>query len=139
MIKLREKTTAALCGTTKFALIFIDSYFVLQRPTHLPAREYVSNLFEWIQDQICDETIFPPDESVEFPKTFKKTCMKILSRMFRVFVHVYIHHFDRMRQLNAEAHGNTFFKHFIFFVREFNLIEEKELEPLEPLVKNLCS
>jgi hypothetical protein len=41
--------------------------------------------------------------------------------MFRVFVHVYIHHFDRMTALQAEAHGNTLFKHYYYFVKEFNL------------------
>lgn len=55
---------------------------------------------------------------------------KILSRLFRVFVHVYIHHFDRIAQLGSEAHVNTCYKHFYYFVREFGLIDTKELEPL---------
>lgn len=55
---------------------------------------------------------------------------KILSRLFRVFVHVYIHHFDRVSQMGAEAHVNTCYKHFYYFVTEFNLIDHKELEPL---------
>lgn len=55
---------------------------------------------------------------------------KILSRLFRVFVHVYIHHFDRITQMGSEAHVNTCYKHFYYFVKEFNLIDTKELEPL---------
>lgn len=55
---------------------------------------------------------------------------KILSRLFRVFVHVYIHHFDRIAQMGSEAHVNTCYKHFYYFVREFGLIDTKELEPL---------
>lgn len=55
---------------------------------------------------------------------------KILSRLFRVFVHVYIHHFDRIAQLGSEAHVNTCYKHFYYFVTEFGLIDTKELEPL---------
>lgn len=55
---------------------------------------------------------------------------KILSRLFRVFVHVYIHHFDRVSQMGAEAHVNTCYKHFYYFVIEFNLMDHKELEPL---------
>lgn len=55
---------------------------------------------------------------------------KILSRLFRVFVHVYIHHFDRVSQMGAEAHVNTCYKHFYYFVTEFNLTDHKELEPL---------
>lgn len=36
-----------------------------------------------------------------FPKTFMPLCKKILTRLFRVFVHVYIHHFDRIISIGA--------------------------------------
>lgn len=65
-----------------------------------------------------------------FPKNFLQAVRKILSRLFRVFVHVYIHHFDRIAQMGSEAHVNTCYKHFYYFVTEFNLIDPKELEPL---------
>ena len=38
---------------------------------------------------------------VPFPKTFVPLCRKILTRLFRVFVHVYIHHFDRIVAIGA--------------------------------------
>jgi hypothetical protein len=63
-------------------------------------------------------------------------------RMYRVFVHVYIHHFDKIKEmdhLNAEAHLNTLFRHFYFFVVEFHLLSEKDLEPLADLVKKICT
>lgn len=69
-------------------------------------------------------------EGTPFPKTFMQVAKKILSRLFRVFVHVYIHHFDRVSQMGAEAHVNTCYKHFYYFVTEFNLTDHKELEPL---------
>lgn len=67
--------------------------------------------------------------------------MKILSRMYRVFVHVYIHHFDTIKTIDpsAEAHGNTLFRYFYFFVAEFHLLDEKELEPLIELIKRICN
>lgn len=65
-----------------------------------------------------------------FPKNFLQAVKKILSRLFRVFVHVYIHHFDRIAQMGSEAHVNTCYKHFYYFVKEFGLIDVKELEPL---------
>ncbi|CAJ0942886.1 unnamed protein product [Ranitomeya imitator] len=67
---------------------------------------------------------------VPFPKNFLQICKKILCRLFRVFVHVYIHHFDRILLMGAEAHVNTCYKHFYYFVTELNLIDRKELEPL---------
>ena len=39
---------------------------------------------------------------VPFPKDFiKGTVKKILTRLFRVFVHVYIHHFDKLVAIGA--------------------------------------
>ncbi|XP_076361619.1 MOB kinase activator-like 1 isoform X3 [Tachypleus tridentatus] len=42
-------------------------------------------------------------------------------------------------QLGEEAHLNTSFKHFIFFVQEFSLIEKRELAPLHELIEKLTS
>lgn len=67
---------------------------------------------------------------VPFPKNFQQVCKKMLSRLFRVFVHVYIHHFDSICNMGAEAHINTCYKHYYYFISEFNLIDHSELEPL---------
>lgn len=67
---------------------------------------------------------------VPFPKNFQQVCNKILTRLFRVFVHVYIHHFDSILSMGAEAHVNTCYKHFYYFIREFSLVDQRELEPL---------
>ena len=75
---------------------------------------------------------------VPFPKTFVSQCKKILTRLFRVFVHVYIHHFDRLVAIGAEAHDNTCYKHFYYFVRQFDLVGERELEPLEQMTQHIC-
>lgn len=77
------------------------------------------------------DTPFPSvSPGVPFPKNFLQICKKILCRLFRVFVHVYIHHFDRIIIMGAEAHVNTCYKHFYYFGTELNLIDRKELEPL---------
>ncbi|MGH0147846.1 UNVERIFIED_CONTAM: hypothetical protein FKN15_050402 [Acipenser sinensis] len=101
-----------------------------KKPTALPAPKYMSLLMDWIEMQINNEVIFPTNVGTPFPKNFMQVAKKILSRLFRVFVHVYIHHFDRVLQMGAEAHVNTCYKHFYYFVKEFNLIDHKELEPL---------
>lgn len=36
-----------------------------------------------------------------FPKVFITICKKILTRLYRVFVHVYIHHFDKLIKIGA--------------------------------------
>ncbi|XP_048450893.1 uncharacterized protein LOC109932449 isoform X2 [Rhincodon typus] len=75
---------------------------------------------------------------IPFPKNFLQICKKILCRLFRVFVHVYIHHFDRLGTMGAEAHVNTCYKHFYYFVTEFNLVDRKELEPLKEMTLRIC-
>merc|ERR1712150_270687 len=101
-------------------------------------------LLNWIDVQLHDESIFPSEYDKDFPSNFKKVCSKIYSRMFRVFVHVYIHHFDRLQELgqdqglNAEANVNDCFKHFYYFVKEYQLIEEKDYEPLKALIGKIC-
>jgi len=47
--------------------------------------------------------------AVPFPKDFRQTCKKILTRLFRVFVHIYIHHFDRLVELGAVRSFFSFF------------------------------
>lgn len=101
-----------------------------RRPAKLSAPRYMALLMDWIEGLINDEDVFPTRVGVPFPKNFQQVCTKILTRLFRVFVHVYIHHFDRVIVMGAEAHVNTCYKHFYYFVTEMNLIDRKELEPL---------
>ena len=93
-----------------------------------------------------------------FPKAFTPVCKKILTRLYRVFVHVYIHHFDKLIKIGAvsfkwscmilyitlsplfqEAHVNACYKHFYYFVTEFSLVETKEFEPLVSVNLSICN
>lgn len=109
-----------------------------KKPTCVCAPMYIDLLMDWVEDLINDESIFPPNTDQPFPRSFTATVKQIFRRLFRVFVHVYYHHFSKMAQIGAEAHVNTCYKHFYYFVTEFNLIEGKELEPLKDLTKTLC-
>ncbi|XP_007896890.1 MOB kinase activator 3A isoform X2 [Callorhinchus milii] len=109
-----------------------------RKPTALSAPKYMSLLMDWIETQVNNENIFPTNVGTPFPKNFQQVCKKILSRLFRVFVHVYIHHFDQIGNMGAEAHVNTCYKHFYYFVTGFNLIDNKELEPLKEMTMRIC-
>jgi len=39
----------------------------------------------------------------------------------------------------AEPHVNTCYKHFYYFVTEFNLMNEKEFSPLLEMTKKICT
>jgi MOB kinase activator 1 len=56
-----------------------------------------------------------------------------------VYAHIYHQHFSQVVQLGEEAHLNTSFKHFIFFVQEFSLIERREQAPLQELIDKLTA
>ena len=86
---------------------------------------YYSNLFVFI--------------GVPFPKNFLSTAKTIYKRFFRVYAHIYHSHFDSIVESGEEAHLNSSFKHFMYFVMEFELIDKKELAPLQELIDKYCS
>lgn len=61
----------------------------------------------------------------------------LFRRFFRVYGHIYHSHIDEINKLNADAHLNTCFKHFIYFVMEFQLIAKEELAPLQSIVDSI--
>jgi len=44
--------------------------------------------------------------------------------MYRVYAHIYCHHYSVVRGLGLEAHLNTGFKHYVLFVEEFGLADD---------------
>ena len=89
------------------------------------------------QNQLDDESIFPSAIGVPFPKEFESRVKIIFKRLFRVYAHMYHSHVQQVIELEAEAHLNTCFKHFMFFITEFSLVERKELEPLTEICAGL--
>ena len=61
----------------------------------------------------------------------------IFKRLFRVYAHMYHSHFKVFVDLTAEVHLNTCFKRFVFFILEFDLVQNKELAPLRDLIDSL--
>ncbi|RIB14969.1 MOB kinase activator 1A [Gigaspora rosea] len=110
-----------------------------KKPTKLSAPEYVDHLMEWVQQQLDDESVFPSKIGDPFPPNFQALVKNIFKRLFRVYAHIYLSHISVIEALEEEAHLNTSFKHFIYFVQEFQLIEKRELQPLADLIASLTS
>lgn len=132
-----DKTCPVMSGGPKYDYYWADGE-KYKKPTAVPARLYVQLLMDWIDNIINDEGVFPHDTNVPFPKNFQPVIKKIFTRLFRVFVHVYIHHFDKIVILEAEPHVNQCYKHFYYFTSEFNLIEKRELEPLKEMTMQIA-
>ncbi|KAH3743089.1 MOB kinase activator 1A [Pelomyxa schiedti] len=106
-------------------------------PEQVSASQYVTNLMNWIQGMLDDQTIFPLEIRDPPPKNFPTTVKKIFTRLFRVYAHMYYSHLEKLRQLELHAHFNTGFKHFYLFVRRWNLIEKKQLAPMQSIIDDI--
>jgi len=122
----------------KFEYLWADGASV-KKPIKCSAPQYIDYLMTWVQDQLDDEALFPSKIGVPFPKNFITIAKTMLKRLFRVYAHIYHQHFPQVVSLGEEAHLNTSFKHFIYFVQEFNLIEKRELAPLQELIERLIN
>ena len=65
--------------------------------------EYVDQLMNWVQGMLDDEAIFPNKIGIPFPKSFEATIKSIVRRLFRVYAHLYNHHFAQLCALSIEG------------------------------------
>lgn len=109
----------------------------VKKPLACSAPQYIDYLLTWVQDHLDNEQVFPSKIGVPFPKSFQSIAKTIYKRLFRIYAHIYHEHFNEVISLQEEAHLNTSFKHFIYFVEEFSLVEKKELSPLADLIERM--
>jgi len=130
------QTCEVMSAGPKYEYLWADGE-TIKKPIKVTAPEYVDYLMTWVQGILDDESIFPSRVDVPFPKNFKDVVKNIFKRLFRVYGHIYYNHFHKIVKLGEEAHLNTCFKHFYYFINEFQLVDKKELLPLEDLIANL--
>eukprot|EP01092_Planopodium_desertum_P010790 TRINITY_DN48675_c0_g1_i1.p1 TRINITY_DN48675_c0_g1~~TRINITY_DN48675_c0_g1_i1.p1 ORF type:complete len:230 (-),score=9.56 TRINITY_DN48675_c0_g1_i1:96-785(-) len=133
-----EEACPLMSAGPKYEYHWADGVDV-KKAIKVPAPVYVEYLMNWVQKQLDDEKVFPSKIGVPFPKNFVQIVKNIFKRLFRVYAHVYHSHFPKIVDLGEEAHLNTSFKHFIFFVQHFSLIEKRELAPLAELIATLTN
>jgi MOB kinase activator 1 len=105
-----------------------------KEPQKLSAPKYCECLLIWVDKQLSDESFLPVNPGSPFPPSFKKGLRVIYKRLFRIYAHVYYSHFKAMMDDEADAHLNHSFKHFVYFVMEFELMQKEDLEPMKDLV-----
>jgi len=128
---------AVMSAGPKYEYLWADE--ASKKPVACSAPEYVDFLMTWVQAQLDNEAIFPSRVDVQFPKQFVAVVKTIFKRLFRIYAHIYYSHFNKIMALGEEAHLNTCFKHYYYFVDEFQLVDKKELAPLQELITNLTS
>ena len=109
----------------------------IKKPIECSAPKYVDYLFQWVEIQVDNPELFPQTPGAVYTPQFRSVAKTILRRLFRVYAHIYHCHFREVCRLGAEAHLNTCFKHFVYFVQEFKLIDSSELAPLQEIISGL--
>lgn len=69
-----------------------------------------------------------------FPQRFETEVKNMYKQMFRVYAHLYWQHWLAFWELSAHRELNTCFVHFINVGRIYNLLSDKDMEPMQPLV-----
>jgi len=137
---ISEFCTATTCPVMsagpKYDYLWADGEKI-KTPIKVSAPEYVDYLMNWVQSYLDNEEVFPSRVDVAFPKNFQNVVKNIFRRLFRVYAHIYYSHFHKIVSLGEEAHLNTCFKHFFYFISEFKLVEKQEMAPLQDLIDNL--
>lgn len=128
-----KKNCPTMSAGPRFEYLWADGS-KLTKPMKVSAAQYIDFLMTWVENQIQNEALFPSEVGVKFPNHFLKIVKTIFKRLFRIYAHIYHHHFNDIIFLEAEPHLNTSFKHFVYFIDEFKLVENKELAPLQELI-----
>jgi len=110
-----------------------------KKPTRVSAPVYIDNLLNWVNERISDPALFPVDQDAKFPRNFESQVKTVYKRLFRLYAHIYYSHLNDLKGIGANAHLNTCFKHFVFFILEFKLVDEEEMAPLKKLIAKFRS
>jgi MOB kinase activator 1 len=129
------KTCPRMIATNEYEYLWQDSN--ISKPVSVSAPKYVESLMTWIQSLFDDENIFPSKLNQPFPPQFQSLVKTIMKRLFRIYAHIYCHHFNEVIDLGLNTLLNTSFKHFLLFADEFNLIAQKDYGPLQTLVMEM--
>ncbi|KAJ4368898.1 Mitotic exit network component [Neocucurbitaria cava] len=125
-------------ATDEFEYLWQDSE-AFKKPTKMPAPEYIEHLMAWVQSNVDNESMFPSRIGVPFPKTFPALIRNMFKRLYRVYAHIYCHHYPVIIELGLEPHLNTSFKHYVLFIDEHGLANGSKdfWGPLGDLVESM--
>ena len=108
-------------------------------PKSCSGPQYIEYALNWAEREIGNDQLFPTSSMTPFPKNFVSLVKVLFTRFFRVFAIIYTHHFSKLEQVAGVSHLNTSFKHFLYFVWEFDLIQPNELDALKEIVDEIRS
>ncbi|KAJ3442071.1 mob kinase activator-like [Anaeramoeba flamelloides] len=132
-----SQTCPSMTAGSKYEYLWATIVNEQRQFKKVSASEYIKNLMDWIQSLLDDEKTFSSKNDIPFPKNFYDIIKDIFKRLFRVYAHIFYHHYSLIMQLGFNEEFNMSFKHFIFFVEEFELMSVTEIQPLQELISSL--
>ncbi|XP_033753514.1 MOB kinase activator 2-like isoform X2 [Pecten maximus] len=99
--------------------------------------QYVDFITTCMQKEISDESVFPTKYGNPFPSTFETSVKKFHKYLFHIVAHIYHAHYSDVVNLGIHGHLNSLFTHFTVFNIKFDLMEDKETDILQDLIKAL--
>ncbi|XP_044536702.1 MOB kinase activator 2 isoform X3 [Gracilinanus agilis] len=136
---ISEFCTGDTCQTMAVGSTQYYWYDERGKKTKCTAPQYVDFVMSSVQKLVTDEDVFPTKYGKEFPNSFESLVKKICRYLFHVLAHIYAAHFKETLALELHGHLNTLYTHFILFIREFNLVDSKEVTVMDDLTEVLCS
>jgi len=138
---LSESCTAATCpNTNNFKWQETDSSgkpLSGKKISRMTAPQYIELVILHVQKYVTDDTVFATKYDTVFPTNFMQIVRKIFRLLFHVLVHIYREHYETCAELSLINSLDTLFVHFMLFQGEHQLLDPKEVAPLEDLVKSL--
>mmetsp|Transcript_35661 Transcript_35661/g.80525 ORF Transcript_35661/g.80525 Transcript_35661/m.80525 type:complete len:385 (-) Transcript_35661:53-1207(-) len=109
------------------------------KSVNLCAREYMRRAISQLQSTLFDAEKFPLELSQLSEDEFRATVVTILKRAFAIYAHTYHSHIQAIQAADADffSYLNFCFKHLIYFVLEFELLERQDLDPMRGYVHQL--
>jgi MOB kinase activator 1 len=111
---------------------------------------YMHKLCNWAHELINNRHVFPISPIGEYPDDFMLEVKLIFKRIFRVYAHIYLEHFNEftsydipMRPANTHFNAsmalNTSFLHMYLLGKEFDLLSDQESGPMMMIVTALLT
>lgn len=118
---------------SKYEFLWADGK-TIRTPINIPANDYIDYLMVWIEANLDDTKLFPDYDGAKYSKDFEETVKAIVRRLFRVFGHMQVDHAMDLEACGMQAKHELVFKCFVQFVREYKLMEKKQLKPIHRLM-----
>jgi hypothetical protein len=103
------------------------------------AAQYIDTVLTNSAKIVSDEQLFPTKIGHPFPANFEQLVKRIHKHLFQVMAHMYHSHYKELVALKLNSYANSIYFHLYLFSRMFSLVDEKDLEIMDALNKQLVA